>query len=198
MTDRAVHADEQWRDLSVPRLIRGLRALAEPEERADRAALAALRRGLGKRPGEAPEMFPVLIPLLPQGRLRQWDERCAYTVAALFAMHPASWDGAQDGRRRRNFGASMRRLRDATDSDGPERRMVALLNSDSDDLPEHLRGLVALLRGQDVPVDWNQLTYDLLAWNLASREAQRRWASAFWGQSERSAEASDPNTDSTE
>lgn len=198
MTDAAVHADEQWKNLSVPRLIRGLRALAEPEERANRAALAALRRGLGKRPGEAPEMFPVLIPLLPQGRLRRWDETCAYTVAALFAVHPASWDGAEDGRRRRNLGASLRRLRDATDSDGPERRMVALLNSASDDLPEHLRGGVALLRGRAVPVDWNQLTYDLLAWNFASREVQRRWAAAFWGQAERREEAADPDTDGDE
>lgn len=193
MTEPAVHEDDQWREVSVPRLIRGLRALAEPEERANRAALAALRRGLGKRPGEAPEMFPVLIPLLPQGRLRQRDEECAYTVAALFAMHPASWDGAEDGRRRRNLGASLRRLRDAADSDGPERRMVALLNSDGADLPEHLRGIVALLRGKDVPIDWTQLTYDLLAWNLAGREVQRRWASSFWGQAERSEEASDPD-----
>jgi CRISPR system Cascade subunit CasB len=195
MTEPALHADDQWRELSVPRLIRGLRALAEPEERADRAALAALRRGLGKRPGEAPEMFPVLIPLLPQGRLRQWDEHCAYTVAALFAMHPASWDGAEEARRRRNLGASLRRLREATDSDGPERRMVALLNSNGDDLPEHLRAIVALLRGADVPIDWNQLAYDLLAWNFASRDVQRRWASAFWWQAERSEEASYPDND---
>lgn len=171
--------------LNVSRLIRGLRALVEPEERIDRAALAALRRGLGKRPGEAPEMFPVLIPLLPHERLWEWDEICAYTVAALFAMHPVMWDGAEDGRWRRNLGASMRRFKEKTTSDGPERRMVALLNSDRDDLSEHLRGVTALLRSEDVPVDWNQLAYDLLDWNHPSRKVQRHWASAYWGQPER-------------
>jgi CRISPR system Cascade subunit CasB len=195
MSEPAVQADDQWQELSVPRLIRGLRALAEPEERADRAALAALRRGLGKRPGEAPEMFPVLIPLLPYGRLRQWDERCAYTIAALFAMHPVSWDDAEDGRWRRNLGASLRRLREATDSDGPERRMTALLNSDGDNLPEHLRGIVALLRGKDVPVDWQQLAYDLRDWGRSDRRVQRRWAEAFWGQAEQKEVAPAPYAD---
>ena len=183
MSEMSVHSDEPRR-LSVPRLVAGLQALIEPDERVDRPALAALRRGLGKRPGEAPEMFPVLIPLLPPGRLWPWDETCAYTIAALFAMHPAVWRGAEEGRWRRNLGASMRRLREATDSEGPERRMVALLNSDGDDLPEHLRGIVALLRSADVPVDWTQLTHDLLRWNRESREVQRRWATAYWGYQE--------------
>lgn len=169
--------------LNVPRLIAGLRRLAEPEERVDRAALAALRRGLGKRPGEAPEMFPVLVPLLPGGRLWPWDETCAYMVASLFATHPAIWDGPDDGRWTRNLGASLRRLRQLTDSDGPNRRFVALLNSEGDDLGEHLRGIIALLRGNDIPVDWQQLTYDLLRWDRPSREVHRRWADAYWSQS---------------
>ena len=172
----------EWQRLNVPRLISGLRRLAEPEERADRAALAALRRGLGKRPGEAPEMFPVIVPLLPGGRLRTWDETCAYTVASLFALHPTTWDGADDGRWSRNLGASLRRLREQTDSAGPERRIVALLNSDDADLAEHLRGIVSLLASKKIPVDWQQLAFDLLAWGRSDREVQRRWADAYWGQ----------------
>lgn len=182
MSEAAIRVEERT-SLNVPRLIRGLQALVEPEERIDRAALAALRRGLGKEPGEAPEMFPVIVPLLP-GRLWPWDETCAYTIAALFAMHPSMWRGAESGRWTRHLGASLRRLRDITDSDGPERRFVALLNSDRDDLPEHLRGVIAHLRSKDVPVDWTQLAYDLLAWDRADREVQRRWAGGYWGQSE--------------
>lgn len=184
MSERVVRAEEEWQSLNVPRLMRGLQALVEDEDRIDRAALAALRRGLGKRPGEAPQMFPVLIPLLPPGRLSSWDETCAYTIAALFAMHPAMWHGETSGRWTRNLGASLRRLREATDSEGPERRLVALLNSDDEDLAEHLRGVIALLRSADIPVDWQQLAYDLLNWNRTSREVQRRWARLFWGQIE--------------
>jgi CRISPR type I-E-associated protein CasB/Cse2 len=143
-------------------------------------------------------MFPVLVPLLPQGRLWPRHETCAYAIAALFAMHPVMWDGVEGGRWRCNFGASMRRLREVTASDGPERRMVALLNSDADNLAEHLRRIVALLRSEDVPVDWSQLTYDLLAWNYPSREVQRRWASAFWGQPERLIDAPGRENDGDE
>jgi CRISPR system Cascade subunit CasB len=183
MNETSAHVEEPRR-LNVPRLIRGLQALVEREDRIDRPALAALRSGLGKRPGEAPQMFPVLVPLLPPGRLWPWDETCAYTVASLFATHPAPWRGAGDGRWDRNLGASLGKLRDASDSEGPERRLVALLNCNANDLSEHLRGVIALLRGKDIAVDWQRLAYDLLDWDRPSREVQRRWATAFWSRPE--------------
>lgn len=176
--------DEQ----DIRRLVGRLEALVprdgpNGEARGDRAALAALRRGLGKEPGEAPEMFPVLLPLLPEDRLFPRDERVAYLVATLFAFHPETWPAASRHRWRSNLGASMRRLARQTESNGPERRFIALLNSDEPDLPHHLRGIVGLLRAAEDPiwVDWSQLTRDLLRWTRPDREVQRRWAHAFWG-----------------
>ncbi|HEU0116724.1 MAG TPA: type I-E CRISPR-associated protein Cse2/CasB [Thermomicrobiales bacterium] len=166
--------------LNIVRLVAGLDDLAQ---RQDRAALAALRRGLGKAPGEAPEMFPIIVPLLPSARLRPWDEACGYLVASLFGFYPdGSWRGEGDGRWSRNLGVSLRLLASGMDSAGPERRLIALLNSDLDDLGSHLRGIVALLRGKAIPIDWTQLGRDLLAWDRPSRDVQRRWATAFWGQ----------------
>ena len=163
--------------LNVGRLGAGLRRLVERE---DRAGLAALRRGLGKRPGEAPEMFAVLVPLLPDGRLHADDEETAYLIASLFASHPASWAGDGDGRWSRNFGASLRRLGDATTSQGADRRMTGLLGSDRERLDDQLRSAVHLLRSKGIPVDWEQLTWDTLQWDRPDRVVQRRWASAFW------------------
>ena len=34
----------------------------------NRGALAALRRGLGRPPGTAPEMYPYVVPWLPEDR----------------------------------------------------------------------------------------------------------------------------------
>ncbi len=165
--------------LNIASLVAGLDDLAK---RQDRAALAALRRGLGKGPGEAPEMFPIIVPLLPSARLPPWEEACAYLVASLFGFYPdGSWRGEDDGRWSRNLGASLRLLANRMDSAGPERRLIALLNSDRDDLGAHLRGVVALLRGQAIPIDWTQLGHDVLGWDRPSREVQRRWATAFWG-----------------
>lgn len=187
MTDPA-SAQTERPGAYVPRMIRGLERLAprvgpDGKEIGDRAAMAALRRGLGKAPGEAPEMFPVLLPLLPQEGLSRRDEWVAYLVASLFALHPLSWPEAAGERGRHDLGASLRRLAEQTDSEGPERRLVALLNSEPDDLPHHLRGIISLLRAAKtpVPVDWVQLAWDLRRWDDRERTVQRRWATSFWG-----------------
>lgn len=154
--------------------------LRSAKEQQDRAALAALRRGLGKAPGEAPEMFPLVIPRLPPN-VKPWSERCHYLTASLFALHPADWSGTGSGWRERNFGASVRRLQGGAEaSTGPERRFVALLAAHDEDVGAHLQSLVGLLRAKDVPVDWEQLLTDLQRWERTDREVQRRWAQAYW------------------
>lgn len=148
-------------------------------DREERAALAALRRGLGKPAGDAAEMYPYVMPFMPDdaGRRRQ---EAYFLVAALFAWHPMSWrDGGQG--RSRNLGASFARLAQQVESGSIEGRFVALLNSHRDDLPQHLRHTIGLLRSRDVPVDWAQLLHDLQGWEWQSRSVQRAWASAFWG-----------------
>ena len=74
----------------------------------------------------------------------------------------------------------MRRLKDQSAGDGVERRFVALLNSDEEDLPGRLRHAVGLLKSKDIPVDWRQLLSDLLRWEYADRQVHRRWSRDFW------------------
>lgn len=156
--------------------------LRELEEGEDRAALAALRRGLGKRPGEAPEMFPYLVPWMPS-EASPWQEAPYYLVASLFGLHPLSWGSADVVGPTTNLGASLAILghKERVERAGVERRFVALLNSDRDDLPEHLRRIVGLLKAHEVPVDWARLLDDLGHWDWMNRPVQRRWARAFWG-----------------
>jgi CRISPR system Cascade subunit CasB len=196
MTD-TISAQTERQPLDVPRLIRRLEALAprvgsNGRETGDRAAFAALRRGLGKPAGEALEMFRVLYSCIPEEQLplRREDERVVFLVASLFALHPLSWSDARRGRWQSNLGASLRQLAEQSASDGPERRVAALLNSDEADLPHHLRGIISLLRSakNPVPVDWVQLVWDLQRWPNADRGVQRRWAMSFWG-GRRTAEA---------
>lgn len=144
----------------------------------NRAALAALRRGLDKDPGEAMEMFPYVAPWLSRDVKRQDEER-HYLVASLFAFHPNSWRG--DGRTPFNLGASFAKLSQATDSASIEQRFVALLNSHRDDVSTHLRHAIGLLKSKEIPVDWAQLLYDLRWWGSEHRAVQREWARAFWG-----------------
>ena len=149
-------------------------------ERDDRAALAALRRGLGRAPGEASEMHRYVVPRV-QG-LNVWQEDAYYTVAALFALHPGkSWRAADGTMRSTNLGASLGVMaRDNKESASIERRFVALLNARSEELQTHLRNIVSLLKSKEVQIDWTQLLKDINNWNRESRRVQRDWARAFW------------------
>src|SRR5262249_54428628 len=64
-----------------------------------------------------------------------------------------------------NLGASFAWLGSQVDSKSIEKRFVALLNCHEDDLAEHLRHAIGLLRSKEIPVDWIQLLKDLRNWN---------------------------------
>ncbi|MBI4320955.1 MAG: type I-E CRISPR-associated protein Cse2/CasB [Chloroflexi bacterium] len=153
--------------------------LVELVENGDRAALAALRRGVGKRVGEMAELYPYVVPWVPQGA-RAWEEEAYYLVAALLAWHQGSWRG-DDEHKRTNLGASLARLAEKVQRGSIERRFIALLNCHREDLPQHLRHAIGLLKSKEVPVDWARLLYDVKGWEWEGRPVQREWARAFWG-----------------
>jgi CRISPR system Cascade subunit CasB len=150
-------------------------------EREDRAALAHLRRGLGKPPGTAPDMFPLIVPWTHT--MPDWNADVYYLVAALFGAHPTNTEEGNFGDTCRIVHASRRTERGAGDEEGVdslERRFVALLNAHPDDLQWHLRHAVDLAAGEEVPVNWAQLLYDLCYWTHPDRFVQRKWANSYW------------------
>jgi CRISPR system Cascade subunit CasB len=153
-----------------------LRNLVDTERR---EVLAALRRGLGKPPGTAAEMYPYMVKWT-EGEHSGWEEERYYLVAALFAAHQISWRPGEPVNGATNLGASFARLRQATGSQSMDLRFVALLNCHRDDLPEQLRHAVDLLKSKDIPIDWAQLLCDLRQWERDDRAVQREWAQAFW------------------
>ncbi len=151
------------------RLIRYLKGL---EKRQDRAALANLRRGLGKTPKSVMEMYPYLGQFLYNDSKRNY-ETAVFIVAALFAYYPDAPGNAG------NLGDSIRRMKD--DSDSIEKRFVALLNAEAEDLPYYLRQIVGLLKSKEIAVNWNRLFKDVKDWNSDKRYVQTAWARGFWG-----------------
>ena len=161
-------AIQDWRN----RFIEHLEKLRTQE---DRKALAALRRGLGRGLGTVPEMYPLVVPWVPNN---PFVEEAAFLIAALFALHPQP--GGQG-----TLGLSFAVFAQAVEfSESVEQRFVSLLNCHRDDLPDRLRQAISLLRSKDIPVNWGRLLQDVLNWDRDSRSVQRVWAREFWRSSE--------------
>jgi CRISPR system Cascade subunit CasB len=142
--------------------------------RENRGALAGLRRGLGRAPGEAREMYPYVVPWVALDAPRD-REAAYYLIAALYAFHPMPGGSG-------NMGAHFTRtFEPGGDRTAVERRFTGLLTAHHDDLPFHLRQAVGVLKSKDVPVDWRRLLADLLAWSHPDGYVQKQWARAFWG-----------------
>jgi len=132
--------------------------------------LAELRRGLGYLPGEAPGMFPYVVPFAHQ----PYEERNLYMLASLFALHPVS---TEEG----NMGTHLYLYTQAVGDDtATTRRFVQLLNLRRDALDSPLRQHISMLKSKDIAVNWHQLLFDLNNWNREARFVQKNWASAYW------------------
>ncbi|MEW6212340.1 MAG: type I-E CRISPR-associated protein Cse2/CasB [Acidobacteriota bacterium] len=171
--------------------------LVELVENEDRASLAALRRGLGKKPGEAAESHPLILPRIPANASR-WDEDAYYLAGSLFALHQIDWPASEDEDQRTNLGASFARLGRVVESESIEKRFVALLNCHEDDLPDHLRHAVSLLKSKEIPIDWARLLRDVRRWNNEDRWVQREWARAFWGNAREQAQQTGSTQDNNQ
>jgi len=138
------------------------------EGQEDRGALADLRSGLGKEPGEMARVHKHVVPYLPD---KSYNDRRYYVTAALFGSFPKHLSG-------HSLGAAFRPLR--AKSDSMEARFVALLNAHPDDLDDHLRHAVSLLKANEQPLDWFRLLDDLIQWDHPEGRVQLRWARDFY------------------
>jgi CRISPR system Cascade subunit CasB len=165
------------------RFVGQLERLVEIE---DRAMLARLRRGLGKPLGFATERDGWVIGRLPS--LSHRDLSIYATIASLFASHSQPHGEGSLGESFRKLGR-VRATPDGKPNDSVEKRFVALLNTNLEDLGDQLRHAVSLLRANNIPIDWRSLLHDIRGWDGERRWVQVRWSRDFWGN------AANPETD---
>ncbi len=149
--------------------------LKDLAKRQDRAALAHLRRGLARKPGESMEMFPYVGRFVNE-KTNAAHDRAVFLTSALFADYSDAPPNAGD------LGRSVKQISEKSDS--IERRFVALLDADADDLHYYLRQMIDLLKANNVAVNWTELFKDIRGWSSESRYVQKKWARSFWGSAE--------------
>ncbi len=161
----------------------------ESGDRSNAAVLAEWRRGLGKEPMTAPGMWKHIVRVADRAHDRERDrvEEAVHHALALYATHQQSRSEAMHVDDEVSLGAACRRLAGGHDDENPgvRRRFYAAATADTaDELAYHLRGLVTLLRGERIPLDYARLAWEIARWhNASSRSAVRRaWARDFEAQ----------------
>lgn len=139
----------------------------------DTKVRAVLRRSLAFDPGAFVPAYPYVEPFV-KDESNSWRREMHYLVAGLWAAH---WrDGRSDSRM--TIGTACAAYQAASGSTSAERRFITLLDSDGDQLPHHLRQMIALLKEQ--PIDFDALLTGLLYWNDDLKRTQNGWAQDFY------------------
>ena len=140
-----------------------------------KAALAQLRRGIGKEPGELPNLLGFV---LPSEELTSWHEgedmaeKAIYTALTLYAFHQQGSDccmsaGLDDEDKsissRNSFGHAVRRLvRQQGNEEAVLRRFNKVLSAkDLTELAIHARALLGMLRKEKISLDYPSFAIDL-------------------------------------
>ncbi len=139
----------------------------------DAKVRAVLRRSLAFDLGVFVPAYPYVEPFL-KGVSNSWRREMLYLVAGLWAAH---WREGGLGTPM-TIGKACAAHRVATGSSSTEHRFITLLDSDNDQLPHHLRQMVALLKDQ--PIDFEALLTGLVYWNDDRKRTQNAWAQDFY------------------
>ncbi len=140
----------------------------------NRGALASLRRGLQHDLGHCVDMYPYIIPWIKDVK-GKWEKQMHYLIAALFAFHPQSTTNG-------NLGDVFKKIfQSKGEAASLEQRFIAVLKSNPEDLPFHIRQAISLAKNENIPINWNELFYDLKRWPFTSKfPPYEKWAESFW------------------
>lgn len=148
----------------------------------DTKVRAVLRRSLAFGPGTFVPAYPYVEPFI-KAESSSWRREMHYLVAGLWAAHLREERQGD----RRTIGKACAVYQAASGSASVERRFIALLDSDGDQLPNHLRQMIALLKEQ--PIDFDALLIGLLYWNDDQKRTQNAWAQDFYRNLDENTEA---------
>ncbi|MDR3349338.1 MAG: type I-E CRISPR-associated protein Cse2/CasB [Acidaminococcales bacterium] len=166
-----------------------------------KAALAKLRRGAGKPPGETPEIFDVTLGNLPEelasrGKIAESGptraEWAIHTVLTLYALHRQGKAATMNMETKEiagkkiygnSLGAAARKLVKSDNEETIKRRFDTIATAkDLAELAHHARGLVQLFKADDIPLDYPRLAEDLYWYQFPDHQNKLilRWGEDFW------------------
>lgn len=175
-----------------------LRSISDTGE--GRGLLANLRRGIGKAPGELPELWGMIFDRMPEelsgDKCASDAEWAVYTALTMYALHQQGSDKNMD-QTGISIGQAAAML---VKTDNDEERIVKRLNLvatavSPKDLAYHLRGVVQLLKSENIPFDHAQLSKELYQFHDKERATYIKlsWGRDFYRERNKSTKKENEN-----
>ena len=157
-----------------------------------RSMLANIRRGVGKQPGELPELWGLIFNNLPEELFgtgaASYSEWAIYTALTLYALHQQGYDIEKECMHKEqiSLGEAAANLVKSED-DNSEKRIEKRLNlivtaTSQKDLAYYLRSVIQLLNAKSIPLDYALLAKQLYEMNFeeASQKIKINWGRKFY------------------
>ena len=164
--------------------------IRQKETSVGKAMLANLRRGIGKTPGELPELWGAFLNEMPSelygnSGMPSEGEWAVYIALTLFALHqqgnaePVHCEKVSLGT------AAARLMNEKTEEERGRilRRFGPVVTAKSmQELSHHLRGLIQLCKAKGVRLDYVQLAGDIYRFQFleSRKEVQLSWGQDFY------------------
>lgn len=156
-----------------------------------KARLAQLRRGIGKRPGELPELWGMFLQNMPEELMSKTDEPsyaewAVYTALTLFALHQRGHsDPMHEPGEENRLGRAVRKLDGGNDEELDSLAQKFGLVAQSDDMTElsyRLKTVIGLLTGANIRLDYADLAADLYEFQFEDRadNIRLKWGRDFY------------------
>lgn len=180
-------------DLVKSEVERQLTRLRFLPEHAQKAELANLRRGVGRTPGDLPELWGSFLLGMPEELQSATGdptpgEWAVYLALTLYALHQQGHSLPAENMHKpgQGLGLAVRKLVKA-DEDPAKSSILKRFNmlATANTMPEishHLRGIVQLLRSESIPMDYVRLATDLyyLQFTESAPRVRLKWGQDFY------------------
>lgn len=157
------------------------------EQGSVRGTLANLRHGIGKVPGELPELWGILFDRLPEELCGTGTpspaEWAVYTAMTLYAMHQQGNEECVHTENISIGGAAAELSHNDDDIVRLLNRMRLIATAVSpEDLSYHLRGLIQLLKGESIKLDYAKLAEELFLFRFpeTANRIRIQWGRDFY------------------
>ena len=144
------------------------------------ARLAKLRRGVGKKPGELPELWEEVLEGIPEEIIGSNAENAIYASLTMFSWHMLGSSKSVHVKGR-TLGKALYLLIESKNisTDGLKMKLSAMVKAKTvTEMSVYLRGIISLLRSNGIGLDYGLLAIDIfyLQTQKYKNDVTLRWA----------------------